>query len=99
MNFLKKLAARWKAKPTKEKIDTAIDIITMLGSGIGGASVGKKLGEGHNIAAKACISITCSGLSMAAGDIAAKQLKSSYGEPLAEVIDRVKSKKEGEAHE
>lgn len=96
MGFFKRIYANWKAKPTKDKIDTVIDIITMLGSGIGGASVGKKLGEGHNIASRVCISVTCSGLSMAAGDIAAKQLKSSYGEPLAEVIDRVKAKK-GEA--
>ena len=93
MSIFKKIAANWKAKPTKDKIDVVIDIISMIGSSIAGASIGKKLGEGHNIAARACISVTCSGLSMAAGDIAAKQLKANYGEPLAEVIDRVKAKK------
>ena len=84
MNIFKRLAASWKAQTTLEKIDTIIDIITMVGSGIAGTSVAKKLGEGHNIASRACINLTCSGLS----------LEENYGKPLAMVIDHAKSKKE-----
>lgn len=98
MNIFKRLAASWKAQTTLEKIDTIIDIITMVGSSIAGTSVAKKLGEGHNIASRACINLTCSGLSLAAGDIAAKQLKENYGKPLAMIIDHAKSKKEDKAN-
>ena len=94
MNLFKRTAASWKAKTTAEKIDFIIDIVTMIGSGLAGGTVSKQLGRGKNFASRVCINLTCSGLSMYAGDIAAKSLKENYGKPIAAAINNAKSRKE-----
>lgn len=96
MGIFKALKDSWKAKTTVEKIGTIIDIITMIGSGAIGGSLGKTLSAGQKPIGRLCTQITCSGLGIAAGNAANKALKTYYGEPLGHIIDTIANPKKEE---
>ena len=93
MGVFKAIKDSWKGMSTTEKIGMFFDIVTMIGGGAIGASVGKKLSEGQKPITAVCVRLTCAGLGIAAGDIANHQLKESYGKPIAAFVDLCKEAK------
>lgn len=91
MGFIERIKSKWMAKTTAEKINCIIDLIVNVGSAAGGMGLSRKLGEGQNRVSRLCIGVTCSGLSMAAANVASNSLKEAYTKPLSETIDTVKA--------
>lgn len=96
MKIFSQIRAGWKAASTADKVHIILDILCGMGTGILIYDVTAMLAPGHNKLEKALITITTSGLGLAAGNVAANTLHESYGVVLANAIDRAKdtSKKE-----
>ena len=103
MAILKKMWLNWKSMPTVEKIGTIIDVICGVGGSAGALVAGAKLSEGKGKIESACIRITTAGLGIAAAEVASKELRDTYGECAAKIIDKIretpKESKEAAAHE
>lgn len=91
MGILRKFSQAWKQATTIQKVETILDLLCGVGSGIASVSVTNKLTEGQNKLSKFFVGLTVTGLSLAAGDTASKALTENYGVAIANVIDRAKS--------
>ena len=77
---------------TEEKIGMIFEVIGNIGCTCIGLSAGKKLSEGKTLLERICIKTATTGLSLYAGDISSKALKENYAVPIANVLDKAKSK-------
>ena len=94
MTIFQSIRATLKAMTLAEKLNMVVDILCGVGSTAIGTDIGKRISVGHRPLARICIRATCTGLGMAAGDIAAKQLKASYVKPIAALVDKSKENSE-----
>ena len=94
MTIFQSIRATLKAMTLEEKLNMVVDILCGIGSATIGADIGKRLSVGHKPLTRVCIRTTCSALGMAAGNVACKQLKSTYVKPIAALASKAKEKTE-----
>ena len=90
--FFGRLRAAWAAKTTEQKVCTIVDFICGFGTSTLTLAAGDKLCEGLNPIQKAGVRIAGAGLSIAAGDVAAKALKDNFAKPIANTVDMISAK-------
>lgn len=91
MSIFAKIRKGWRRLSTAEKIGVVIDVVCNIGGVMAAGKIGDKLTEdSDNIVEKVCIKTVMAGAGMAVTNIAAAELKETYGTMAAKMIDRAR---------